>query len=269
MEDEKERKQKTCDSKDGLPEKLVVDASDDIPDTKKHEEETGRGSKHPRHGVRLLKTLRQAGAWFERHVGAMTALATVLIAMLTAVYVRYSWKQWDVMRRQLSAFEVVESAHLGIARLEVDFADRSGGAVRIWLGNYGHTPSPEVTVFTHAVVVRPGPITEKDHAFEIGKAEIAPGDDRFPVRIPLEFAAEELRSVQDGQSGLLFSGMIRFGDGFGRTKETGFCHFFEAKHPESWGRCTPKLNYTSRKDLERQVEEIQREQQKAGSQQKP
>ena len=206
---------------------------------------------------------------FQRYEGVITACATVAIAVLTAVYIYFSWNQWDVMRQQLRASEVAQSAHLVINRLDIDFADRSGGAVRLWLGNYGQTPSPEVSIFTHTGVVRTGIFTEKDHTFEIGKTEIVPGEDRFPIRIPLELDAEELRSVQDGQSALLFSGVIRFGDGFGGTKEIGFCHFYEVKHPDFWGRCTPRLNYTDRKKLEQQVEEIQREQQKAGSQQKP
>jgi hypothetical protein len=50
---------------------------------------------------RYMRPLKALVTWLDVHDGAVTALATVVIALLTFFYVRYARKQWEVMGQQL------------------------------------------------------------------------------------------------------------------------------------------------------------------------
>src|SRR5438034_1965048 len=95
---------------------------------------------------------RRIVAWLDANNGAITAAATVVIAVLTFFYVRYSPRQWDVMRSQLDAMITSEGATLTPGKFEGDVTD---GAVRLPLENHGRIPSEKTRVTLRVIVGLP------------------------------------------------------------------------------------------------------------------
>jgi hypothetical protein len=186
--------------------------------------------------------------FFDYHHGAMTALATSALAVLTFVYITYSKAQWQVMDQQLSAFRAVERANMSVVRLETDLDDPSGGAVRVWLGNHGRTAATNVVLVARFFAFDPkarGGLAPEETRFEIGTAAISPGEDRFPIRLPMRLTKPHLDALRWTQAGAItvMSGAIQYDDGFGKREESQLCFSLQSGRKD-WQRCTPKFKYS-------------------------
>lgn len=172
-------------------------------------------------------------------------------------------KQREIAENQLSAYGAVESATVAVARLEMDLANPGGGAIRIWLTNTGHRPASKVVVYTQTTPYgRNVPITEEYGSFEVGNTVLPPGKDEFPIFKSLKLTETQTAQLKTGKAGLLLSGQIAYDNGFDKEQMTGLCFFYEARNPQRWGRCTPRINYKDRADLEKQIKELEELQRK-------
>ena len=102
-------------------------------------------------------------------------------------------------------------------------------------------------------------VIPKDIRFDLGSTEIPPGDDKFPIRLPMQLAQDELESLKANRLVLSVFGHIVFDTGFGKPVDPApsFCFARKAESHDLWDRCSPVLNYTDAKDLEKQVHEQQ------------
>lgn len=57
--------------------------------------------------------------FLQKYDGAITALATVAIVILTMVYVLYSKKQWETMSRQLDEMQKSDGLQKQVAKIAV------------------------------------------------------------------------------------------------------------------------------------------------------
>jgi hypothetical protein len=71
-------------------------------------------------------------------------LLTFLIFCTTVAYTVYSQRQWKTMQRQFDAFQTVEGASIGVGKYQGNLSDEEIG---IPIENYGHIPSPKVSIF--------------------------------------------------------------------------------------------------------------------------
>lgn len=140
------------------------------PDNKK--QQSGQNRNYSKYTMRPLKAAGRAVLavvdWTDKNNGFVTALATVVIAILTGIYVHYSRAQWKVMRDQLpelhTSAEAAESA-ANTAAAQLEFAERpwidanislsgplswnvNGGNItlKIIFRNTGHSPSLSTTI---------------------------------------------------------------------------------------------------------------------------
>ncbi|PYN83765.1 MAG: hypothetical protein DMD96_01025 [Candidatus Rokuibacteriota bacterium] len=223
---------------------------------------------------RLLRAARHCPNWIERHSGAVTAVATIVIAVLTGVYAHYASAQWREMKRlseltqdalietkknnsasakstddalritrdQLTAFQVVEGAHLGVA-LPVLLGDR----VALPIENYGRIPSPKVSIFAHVYRFQSKDRTSlysKRHEFGGDRTEIPPGVGKYGVTVPLELKANEMDRIANGEIGLWVGVTLKYDNGFGTQSQPGFCFSYAGT---KWDAC-PVAHFA---DLER------------------
>lgn len=90
-----------------------------VPGQSKTDEADSSAKKGP-NWMRVLMAVWRGMRWIfsavvgflGRNNGAVTALATVVIAVLTSQYVAYSKKQWETSNRQLGDFEASQAAQL-------------------------------------------------------------------------------------------------------------------------------------------------------------
>lgn len=101
-----------------------------------------------------------AHAWIKRHFpspGAWTALATIVIALLTYAYVRYARKQWKAMNDQVTAMQAQlkemqkqtmisrdELVGTKAAVLDVGIGLSDAGQLNVGLSNDGHVTATDI-----------------------------------------------------------------------------------------------------------------------------
>src|SRR5206468_8924858 len=189
-------------------------------------------------------------AWLDANNGAITATATVGIAVLTFFYVRYSHRQWDVMRSQLDAMVMTEGAILTTGKVEGDVAD---GALRLPLENHGRIPSAKTRVTLRVIVGLPVMVDTGVQKFGGENMGVAPGiGEAAQVALPvsLKLEPDSLSKVSGGQLPLFISGVIEYENGLGKPLTYLFCFMYLRREPQfpkaAWALCedtmTPLLH---------------------------
>lgn len=123
------------------------------------EQESSDRTQFSKKWVSALAAIWRAITWLfrllEGHNAAVTAVATIAIAVLTAEYVNYSKKQWEAMentiklsKKQVDDAEAVQSARLSFGNFRANVA-RSGkefsAEIMVDVTNHGQTMANEVT----------------------------------------------------------------------------------------------------------------------------
>ena len=190
-------------------------------------------------------------AWIE-------ALCAVALVVITFFYTHYAAQQVSEMtaavqvsranadaamkaaetaQDQLRAFQNTEGAHIRPSRFEGNIAK---GRIRIPIENYGHMPSPSMSVFVHVYKELAGeqmPFYAKHYNFGGDRTEIPPGTGRYGVTVPIELAPGEIEKIKTGQEQLYIGITIKYDNGFGKESQPGFCYVYVPGHPENWDAC--------------------------------
>lgn len=103
---------------------IVAPLRDELPagsSRQEHEQANDNGD-HPTKIRGFFITPLRVFLWpfkfFDVHHGAVTAVATIVLVVLTFFYVHYSKKQWETMQRQLEDSEAKEAARLVIENFQ-------------------------------------------------------------------------------------------------------------------------------------------------------
>jgi hypothetical protein len=164
------------------------------------------------------------------HNGAITGVATVLLAIITGWLVSVARDQSNTTRAQLRAYVMVETA------ITLDFGPRP--RANVVFKNSGKTPAHDLTIWT-SVEVAADPLDEKPAAPD-GRA-----DDRGPLAPETVVStldspsrvimAEEIAGVQAGKAGFYVFGQAQYNDVFGINHTTDFCFIYGGRggcHPD-------------------------------------
>jgi hypothetical protein len=103
--------------------------------------------------MRMIKAMWRGIAWvfisvvsfLDKYNGAVTAVATIVIGILTYEYVTYSKRQWETMTQQLGQMQVEQRPWLIIKRGGFDFHVGQPFCVPITLVNSGKNPATHIT----------------------------------------------------------------------------------------------------------------------------
>jgi hypothetical protein len=174
------------------------------PNREQHTEQPRSYSQRTKHVVMALKRWPQRTFdYFQARNGAITALATVVIAISTIVYVHYSGAQWNEMNR-LNKFtkqavdearraadaareqSVAANKSIAIAADALDLArkERRAWAVPTVRGTYIFTPDKETRVIVS--LQNYGKIPAQNISTEYTVAIFQPPPERLPSRIHSE-----------------------------------------------------------------------------------
>ncbi len=237
--------------------------------TNPHDEHKNSG-KYPQYVMRPLKAIKTVFlfvvGWLDTNDGAVTAVATLVIAALTFFYVLYARAQWHVMDRQLTemrssgkqtdqliylyqkqveqlhmqleSFRKVEGAYIGTGQPQGGIASNE---VAIALENYGRIPSPRVWIYPHIYRFTSKDhqiIYTKDYTYGGDQTEVPPGTGRYGVRLPLELKEGEAERLQTGSEIMWLAVSFKYDDGFGNVSDMkGTCFVYNPKHPAVWDAC--------------------------------
>lgn len=121
-------------------------------------QQAAQGDHDGEKGVRILVTawrfiarrFVRIVAFLDTYNGAVTALATVAIMLLSGIYVHYSKAQWETMQRQLIDSEAAQSAQITIEDFVPDISEGKSGQGELINGNVviknnGATVAKEIT----------------------------------------------------------------------------------------------------------------------------
>jgi hypothetical protein len=87
----------------------------------------------------LKEQLQRTIRWLDNNNGAVTAIATAVIAATTIAYTHYARKQWRVMDRQLAELKREQRPILEVESFfPQDFPDGANPSFTLVLRNYGH-----------------------------------------------------------------------------------------------------------------------------------
>jgi hypothetical protein len=142
-------------TKGGTPSFTNATVSPNVPASTGYQEATqpAKANQHREYGMRMLITAwrsitrRFMGVigFLDKYSGAVTALATVAIVVLTVFYVKYSKQQWETMRDTL---QTSQRAYITLGRRDgvvAEFAipkdPKDNAGIVIYFQNGGHLPA--------------------------------------------------------------------------------------------------------------------------------
>jgi hypothetical protein len=159
------------------------------------------------------------GQILEAHAGAITGLATVVLAIITWRLVTLSREQSQTVRAQLRAYLFIKAPKVLVFNAHKECAHE------MWIRNYGQTPAHDVVVVTNTDffeadnVVFPK-LKEPD---QISKSSIAPsGEIIFTTTTDDPLTVDQLNSVASGKQAFFLWGEIRYTDSFECAQTTRF-----------------------------------------------
>ena len=205
-----------------------------------HHNQTENDS-HPDHKdqpARIVAALVFIGEFLERNNGAITALATILLAVITWGLVRSGVEQQNTTRAQLRAYVLPES-------VSVVAADLNGMAIvpvqQISIGtqpivamawrNFGPTPTSDVEMAGN-VCLTPWPIDSATFPAldrEQGSRQLL-GPNTTTMKyeiaeIPLILSPDNMAGLQNGTLAFVAFGEVIYRDVFGRRQWTKYRYF--------------------------------------------
>ena len=169
------------------------------------------------------------GNWFDVHNGFLTALATVTIAVLTAVYVHYSRAQWRVMREQLNEMKTSSAldqrAWVGtIDASQFTFTLGQNVVVVVPVKNSGKTPALMVTTVAAMRTIDAGKVPDfKDLKEPTGVGVIQPNAATYMSIFSDQILNKDMmEELTQGKRVLWIYGTITYDDVFGQHHWTTF-----------------------------------------------
>jgi hypothetical protein len=167
--------------------------------------------------------------WFDVHNGFVTALATIAIALLTFVYVRYSRAQWAVMREQLNEMKTASAldqrAWVGtIDESQLTFTLGQNVVVVVPVKNSGKTPALMVTTVAAMRTIDTGRFPEFNDLKEpTGVGVIQPNAATYMSIFSKEVLTQEIvEELTRGDRVLWIYGTITYNDIFSHHHWTTF-----------------------------------------------
>ncbi len=178
----------------------------------------------------------------DTHSGIITALATVAIVFLTAVYVLYSKRQWETMRnqaailqRQLKDAEASTSAHLIIEDFNPTLTMGEHGQGMLIRGsftvtNVGSSVASEiyfVSAFA-AGIIPPDPLPELKPIPVPNGPTLSPGKS---IEFPIGIQAGQWDAVENGKWFVSFQIAVSYRNIFGEPAITPAClmYYYQLK----------------------------------------
>jgi hypothetical protein len=181
------------------------------------------------------------------HAGAVTAIATLTIAVLTYNYAKYSKKQWETAERQLRDFEDVQAAQLTLDLLP-KITEIDGSADIEWnpiITNGGSTMATEIGVErntydvrgTHGEYAEPQPVPKPIPNPKPAGDNLPGGKSRqYPDPVPEEIAW--WGKVISRESTLITRWDVSYRDIFNRPRVVPFCFYYHSRS-KTFLRCPP------------------------------
>jgi hypothetical protein len=230
-------------------------------DSKNH----GRGDPHP------TNTQHHQPFWTRwKRVSLpnkLTVVCTFIIAVATAIYANFAYRQWDVMSGQLSEMRnqavLAQKSLVASQRASVHFGpvesffDKDGRIVfHMPVENSGHVPSDgfyalvKVDLFKASrpfemigVSIGPPAVINIIGTFTLkfgGKiTNIPPGRDYYSIKFPTThaFSKEERSALEARLMWITMGGDIFYGDGFGTIEKSSFCFARDPDPRIGWHPC--------------------------------
>ena len=230
----------------------------DVADAVNGEHESCSQNKATEYRMRILETIKWPFAWFEGHQAAIAALATVVIAVLTAFYVHYARQQWVTMnasveearrandiagaasRQAVETVSVENRAWLGERALDlIELAPGKKAQMRAVFINSGRSAATDVH-WTIRCLARDNPSPEAPTLGAIrpsAEQAVVPNSElTLTCDSPVEMRPEDLRSIADGKLQLVFAGHVAYTDRFRQLHNTWFCGFYRPEKG-AFGTC--------------------------------
>jgi hypothetical protein len=207
--------------------------------------------------VAISSPIKHAFRFLDAHQGSITTMATVVIAVLTAIYAKYSKEQWIAMQKSniltqqafehssRSWIEIIPPVQLGKIH---DVSDIANLAFEAPMYNPGHTPAKHIVAYATVEVVDKGAsanfryVEATDSGMRLGLREttaiIFPGPYPTDLARPphvinihsyrsngwevSELSAKERADLTSGNSYLVWYARVTYADDYG-SHWTQFC----------------------------------------------
>jgi len=193
--------------------------------------------------VAVWRIFRVVFSFLDKHNGAVTALATIVIAVLTYYYATYSKKQWQITSDTL---QISQRAYVTIGRKDGVIADfivpkdeKQNAEIVIYFQNTGHLPAkfawgtmvpylvqtnkPSGITYTHPFTGFPTRTRDKKTGVkgEQGASSTIPGDSVFVSTLG-QISLKALAELPTNNVGLLIIGMYAYCDELGNYSSRMF-----------------------------------------------
>lgn len=185
------------------------------------------------------------GAFLDQHNGAVTAVATIFIAIFTVVLAVVTRRQAVITkdlvattRNSAEALPTLERAYLFIemAPYNTEILDRlrSDKQPRIdyIVKNYGKTPAVINEIFTRVISWHDLPEVRYEGLPDVFRDAVVAAGEVYPPDAKRGYwltqcldhtlNASEIKDLKEGKSYLWFYGRVKYRDIFSRQRETGF-----------------------------------------------
>lgn len=166
------------------------------------------------------------GIFTEQHSGAITASATILLLVVTALLGWIAYMQFTTTRAQLRAYLSVVIGQRGHTQDRAHNILFEGSPV---IQNNGQTPAYKVRVWHRAEVIPDNVIRDYDFKIEttkeVSEATIGPKETRnLRIILPYLVSDQEAPNVHSGLGPCFWVwGIIHYEDAFGESHFTKFC----------------------------------------------
>lgn len=217
----------------------------------------------------MIDWLFSAGDFLEKHNGAVTAVATVFIAIFTIVLTLVTGRQArltkiaadaaekaaDAAKASAEALPNVERAYLFLdGKLESQLhwptatSEKRESVIRPIFKNHGKTPAILKELYWDVLVLDRLPGQREVDALRGGPFPVSliigSGGKSEPFDVPFSIDGSDVDSILLSRSRYMyFVGRVRYDDVFGKTHETGFCIQYRRSSEMFDAAMSEKLNY--------------------------
>jgi hypothetical protein len=199
-------------------------------DYEQQERNTNSSSADQRSYVGLRLFLRCEGVAVDANNGTLTAIGTILLAVITGWLVVVARDQTRTTRRQLRAYLGIDASAFEMLPKPDSTAGIWPNQIRLRVENSGQTPAYHVTSHLNQrwdphIDAVPADFDFVDCAAKGGRSVAVIGAGKHSPPIGFGINAEQFANAAAGKTFLFYYGHIDYRDVFGDPHVTRFCYF--------------------------------------------
>jgi len=178
-----------------------------------------------------------SSVYVTQNAGALTAFATILLAVVTLALVAIAIAQWTAARRSNEHFQATERAYVKLSHYPpgVQFIQNMGAphiVMAVQIKNHGHTPAHVSDVYIDSRIVPADqglpatPLYPQLEGREVAAAFLV-ANDEFLHRVDLGITNADHAAIMDGTSELYIVGYVDYQDKFGQRHRGTYARAYE------------------------------------------